>query len=80
MASGHSIHTGGGTEYLCMVEDPEWDQVITGGNAYSYIYGVEFKAHDNLFSKDNAETLTNHDANCAVCRTTRSVQVILDTA
>ena len=77
MGGGHTTQTGGGNEYLCLVETPEWgnyDPVTTG---HSWIFGVEFKAGEKILDKDNAEKFLHHDANCAVCRSPRSVQVHL---
>ena len=62
-----------GNEYLCLTDNPEWGKEGTSGT--SWIYGVEYKEGEELFDKDNAEKLIHHDAVCAVCRSTRSVQV-----
>ena len=62
-----------GNEYLCLTDNPEWGKDGTSGT--SWIYGVEYKEGEELFDKDNAEKLINHDAVCAVCRSARSVQV-----
>ena len=77
MAGSGSTQTGGGNEYLCLVEKPEWGNYDPVANAHSYIYGVEFKEVEKIFDKDNAEKFLHHDANCAVCRSPRSVQVNL---
>ena len=66
--------TGGGNEYLCLSDKPEWGK--DGTSVYTYIWGVEYKSGEELFDNDNAEKLINHDAVCAVCRSARSVQVI----
>ena len=75
MAGGYLTSTGGGNEYLCLVEKPEWGNYDPVANAHSWISGVEFKQVDKIFDKDNAEKFLHHDANCAVCRSPRSVQV-----
>ena len=64
---------GFGNEHLCLTDKPEWGK--DGTSSYATIYGVEYKAGEELFDKDNAEKLINHDAVCAVCRSARSVQV-----
>ena len=69
-----STWSGGGNEYLCLTDKPEYGK--QGTSDYSGIWGVEYKAGEELFDKDNAEKLINHDAVCAVCRSARSVQVI----
>ena len=74
MAGQHSEYEGGGNEHLCLTDKPEWGKDGTS-LAYS-TYGVEYKSGEELFDKDNAEKLINHDAVCAVCRSARSVQVI----
>ena len=75
MGGGRATETGGGSEYLCLVEKPEWGNYDPISNAYSSIWGVEFKEVEKIFDKDNAEKFMHHDANCAVCRSSRSVQV-----
>ena len=77
MAGGHSVDKGAGNEYLCLVDEPEWGNYDPVVNRHSAICGVEFKEVDKIFDKDNAEKFLNHDANCAVCRSPRSVQVNL---
>ena len=74
VAGGHSAHTGGGNQYLCMTESPEWGPSIAA-NGYSWLYGAEYMANDAMFTKTNAPTVINHDANCAVCRSQRQSQV-----
>ena len=76
MAGGYTNSPGGGNEYLCLVEKPEWGNFDPVYNKYSTIFGVEFKEVDKIFDKDNAEKFLHHDANCAVCRSARSVQVM----
>ena len=74
MGGQHSTHEGYGNEHLCLTDKPEWGKEGTSNGAS--IYGVEYKSGEELFDKDNAEKLINHDAVCAVCRSARSVQVI----
>ena len=76
MVGGHTLNTGGGNEYLCAVEKPEWGNFDPVYNSHSTIMGVEFKEVEKIFDKDNAEKFLHHDANCAVCRSARSVQVM----
>ena len=73
MGGVHSTLTGGGNEHLCLSDKPEWGK--DGNSEAASIYGVEYKSGEELFDKDNAEKLINHDAVCAVCRSARSVQV-----
>ena len=69
-----STYEGFGNEHLCLTDKPEGGK---DGTSYAgHIYGVEYKHGEELFDKDNAEKLINHDAVCAVCRSARSVQVI----
>ena len=65
-AGSHFSETGGGSQYLCLPEDPEF-LVITPGvqNLRGYLYGTEYQAEEvNVLNG-----LLNHNVPCAVCYT-----------
>ena len=64
-------HTGGGSNYICLVKDPKYPpQATTYGN---YIYGTEYHVGGQVLSRIN-----NHNAPCAACHvTTRSAQLMI---
>ena len=58
--SFHS-HKGGGSNYLCMPNDPEYTLAYKSGvQGHSYMYGVEYEATAGV-------NRNNHNAQCAVC-------------
>ena len=60
---------GGGVNYLCLDENPEWGNRIDGLQGHTRIYGSEFDSHhyEQIFSKANngGRSLDNLDAICA---------------
>lgn len=73
-------HPGGGANYLCMHNEPQWRNK-TGGKlaVHGRIDGTEFEAMDqpHLFEKTNAQSLNNNDATCAVCYSDRRVAKVM---
>lgn len=71
-------NTGGAADYICLPEEPEWgafddrDQDNAPG-----VYGTEYQFHtynnDAFFGQD----LSEHDAPCALCHTSRSAVVMI---
>ncbi len=53
-------HHGGGSNYLCMPNEPQWLSYRPGIQGHSPIYGVEYEGN----IKRNS---FNHNAPCAVC-------------
>ena len=58
-------HTGGGSNYQCIVEDPENFDFGAGTVEASYIYGVEYQMFGNIPSSNLP--LFDHDVPCSVC-------------
>ncbi|XP_023930268.1 macrophage scavenger receptor types I and II isoform X3 [Lingula anatina] len=74
--------TGGGSNYLCLPQTPEWGKYQDGGQDLgSYIHGVQYEyVKSNIFSKSNTggHNLPDQDAPCAVCYTqTRPSHVMI---
>ena len=73
---GHLIyqHKGGGANYLCLPNDPDYLQYQSGVQGYGHIGGVEYwYAGFPLLS-----SLNTHNVPCAVCYVaTRSVAVMV---
>ena len=72
MAGMHSNNRGGGSEYLCMTEDP--DAGVYPYHPHTWIWGAEYIGGNAVFGKD----IKNHDAVCSVCQSPRTAQVIPD--
>jgi len=72
-AGRHHRHGGGGSNYLCLPEEPQWRNHTDTTPPSGYLYGAEYRAHDaqtTFFSRvNNADGSTFHDkpAPCAVC-------------
>ncbi|XP_078690912.1 uncharacterized protein LOC144921601 [Branchiostoma floridae x Branchiostoma belcheri] len=58
--------TGGGTNYQCLPNDPQWGQYINGDQRYNAnMYGAEYQVYYN--APFGSTSLHNHDVPCAVC-------------
>ena len=56
-------HTGGGANYLCMPEDPEYTLPFQSGvRGHSYVYGAEYQSPGEILGH-----VRNHNVPCAVC-------------
>lgn len=70
-AGPHHNEGGGGSNFLCLPEDPEWKSYIEGHQRPTgSIYGVEYElaSTNNIFSEDNSGgSLGSKPAPCAFC-------------
>ena len=64
MGSGYYTHTGGGTNYVCLTNNPIYDKYQSGWQGTAAIYGTEYQTSFPGFTRGS---LHNHDAPCAVC-------------
>ena len=67
-AGSHFAHSGGGANYLCLPDQPQYSTYTAGGqNGRAYLYGAEYQTSGN----DNGPFHSFHDHNvpCAVCYT-----------
>ncbi|XP_052796405.1 uncharacterized protein LOC128228900 [Mya arenaria] len=62
-AGPHFAHSGGGSDYLCLPEDPIFEVNQIGG-ARELIYGAEYGTRGTFMNQ-----LHNNDVPCAVCKT-----------
>ncbi|XP_076455277.1 uncharacterized protein LOC143289919 isoform X1 [Babylonia areolata] len=60
-------HTGGSSDYLCLVMDPQMDNTTVPSH-YSYLSGVEY---------DNVKGHHDQDAVCSVCRAPQSTTLMI---
>ncbi|XP_020912369.2 short-chain collagen C4 [Exaiptasia diaphana] len=64
----HYSHTGGGSNYVCLTENPKYASYTnTLEKVSAFMFGAEYElssGHANPFNKQN---LHNHDVPCAVC-------------
>ena len=56
-------NTGGGANYLCMPEDPQYLSYLPGVQNFNPIYGTEYQ----LNSGGPLSAVHNHNVPCAVC-------------
>ena len=59
--SSYHAHSGGGANYICMPNDPEYSSYTNGSQGYSYVYGTEYEG------PPLAPGMIQHNAPCAVC-------------
>ena len=64
-AGSYYSHSGGGSNYQCIVEDPENFDFGAGTAEASQIYGAEYEMGGNIPSSNLP--LNNHDVPCSVC-------------
>lgn len=61
VAGSHYTHRGGGSNYLCLPENPEYSQTVRAGTqGHSYLYGTEYEHPLRAEVHD-------HNVPCAVC-------------
>ena len=68
--SSYHGHRGGGANYICMPNDPEYSSYIPGVQGYSYVFGTEYEAP---VTSGRAQ----HNALCAVCDVTNKSRVLM---
>ena len=73
-AGSHHGHTGGGSNYICMVKEARYHSgAVTNGGSADLIYGTEYETVSH-----GLHGLHNHNVPCAACHvTTRSAQLMI---
>ena len=72
-AGHHARQGGGGSNYLCLPEEPQWKNHTDTTPGSGYLYGAQYytnAAHDSFFSRVNnagGSTFHRKPAACAVC-------------
>ena len=70
-AGSHFTHTGGGSNFICMVKEPRYHP--GSGSGSSEIYGTEYETRG-----DALHSLQDDNVPCAACHvTTRSAQLMI---
>ncbi|XP_033104063.1 uncharacterized protein LOC117106752 [Anneissia japonica] len=76
MAGAPMGKTGGGSNYLCLPDNPTYNFTIkTNENTRSYIAGTEYRLGSQKFTPYKA--LHTHNVPCAVCQAPRSVTLMM---
>ena len=66
---------GGGSEYLCLPNQPEFLNIISGTQSRrSGVYGAEYESHDMAPAFGD---LLHFEAPCAACYSTRSAKIMI---
>ena len=68
--SSHYTHSGGGANYICMPNDPEYSSYFPGVQGHSYVYGTEYQFP--LTPERN-----QHNVPCAVCDVPNKSRVLM---
>ena len=72
-AGRHFDHGGGGSNQLCLPEEPQWKNHVSGNGPAGWLYGIEYRTHgvhEVLFSgvnNGNSTDFNSKPAPCAVC-------------
>ena len=64
IGGGHYTHSGSASNYLCLPNDPQWDQTGLTADSVGIIYGTEYET----LSSSSFKNLHNKEAPCAVCK------------
>ncbi|GAB1603226.1 short-chain collagen C4-like [Argonauta hians] len=73
-------HTGGGSNLLCLPNDPIWANATKQHEVAATIYGTEYQIseyHNKMFVHNNPETLHDHNVPCAVCMTRQPAVIMM---
>ena len=71
-AGSHYLHTGGGSNYICLVENPKYPPQATTSST-NYIYGTEYETGGGALHR-----VDQHNPPCVACHvTTRSTQLMI---
>jgi len=77
-ASSRPSKNGGGSDYLCLHDAPQWQVVIPGVQGESDLVGVEYSTGPFRTINNGGVQLLNNDMPCAVCHVqTRSHQIMI---
>ncbi len=64
---------GGGVNYLCLPEEPEYSAYQPGDQSHNYLHGAEYET----FNAGPLSSLFNHNPPCAVCYVPMRVTVLM---
>ena len=76
-AGSHYNNRGGGANYLCLPEQPQYSTYTPGTqNGRAYLYGAEYQTR--VASNGPLHSVSNYNVPCAVCYTlTRGIVVMI---
>ena len=66
-AGGLYTDSGAPVNYLCLPQNPDWDNKSENPTKFGLIYGAEYETDKGVF-----HDLSEHEVPCAVCRVPRS--------
>jgi len=72
-AGRHNAHTGGGSNQLCLPEEPQWKSHVNTSVAVGWLFGIEYRTHnvhEVLFSGVNnqgSNAFHGKPTPCAIC-------------
>ena len=80
-AGRHHYRIGGGSNFLCLPEQPQWRNHSTGTTWSGWLYGTVYRlktGHDALFRNGGSSVFHNKPTPCAVCYVPqRSAQLMI---
>ena len=73
-AGSHHSHTGGGANYICLPDEPEFLPYVSGTSDFqSFLYRTEYE----MFGKGPFNHLQDQDAPCVVCYASTRVSYLM---
>ena len=70
-------HTGGGANYLCMPDNPEYGRYTPGVQGWSQVYGTEYEPSSYTSNPGPFQTVYQHNAPCVVCDASTRERVLM---
>ena len=75
-AGSHYTHQGGGANYLCLPEQPQYSTYTAGVQPHrAYLYGAEYQATGG--SNGPLSSVYDHNVPCAVCYASTRVAAVM---
>ena len=71
-AAAHYSHSGGGNNYQCFPDHPEYSDYLAGVQRHSYAYGVEYE-----HPIPRLRGLHDHTVPCAICRVKNHISSLM---
>ena len=77
-AGSHYTHRGGGTNYLCLPEQPRYSNYTAGTQVgRAYFYGAEYQTGRGVGFDGPLSAINDHNVPCAVCYTSTRETVVM---
>ena len=73
IGGGRHTHPGSPSNYMCLPNDPQWDQTGLSASSVGYIYGAEYETS----SSSSFQHLHDKEVPCTVCKSNARTVVMI---